>query len=259
MVRLPKYVTLLVSVAVVAATGWFVAGRLSSQWDEASDAVGRAAWGWAAVAVVLAGAGVVSVALGWRRVLAAMHFHVRAGRVVAWFFAGEIGKYVPGGVWPVVGRAELAVRGGVPRTAAYRSVAWSLGCVYAASTWLGPLAVALGGPRLRRWAAVTLWYLPSWLLIGSATWAVARALDAGAPWAGVVAVTSLSWLAGFVALPAPGGLGVREAAFTFLAADLLDPGVAAATAVTARLVFVTVDAAGAALALPLVGAREAAP
>ena len=56
----------------------------------------------------------------------------------------------------------------------------------------------------------------------------------------------LSWIVGFVLVPVPGGVGVREAAFV-AAAGSLDPGIAAATAVAARALFVVVDALGAAL------------
>jgi glycosyltransferase 2 family protein len=56
----------------------------------------------------------------------------------------------------------------------------------------------------------------------------------------------LSWIVGFVLVPVPGGVGVREAAFV-AAAGSLDPGIAAATAVAARALFVLVDALGAAL------------
>jgi uncharacterized membrane protein YbhN (UPF0104 family) len=49
---------------------------------------------------------------------------------------------------------------------------------------------------------------------------------------------------GFVLVPVPGGVGVREAAFV-AAAGSLDPGIAAATAVVARALFVVVDALGA--------------
>jgi len=47
-------------------------------------------------------------------------------------------------------------------------------------------------------------------------------------------------------VPVPGGVGVREAAFV-AAAGSLDPGIAAATALAARLLFVAVDAIGALL------------
>jgi uncharacterized membrane protein YbhN (UPF0104 family) len=87
-------------------------------------------------------------------------------------------------------------------------------------------------------------YVPAWLAIGGATWAVARSLD---PSAGVLEIGTaavLSWLVGFVLVPVPGGVGVREAAFV-AAAGSLDPGIAAAVAVAARAIFVTVDAVGA--------------
>jgi uncharacterized membrane protein YbhN (UPF0104 family) len=101
-------------------------------------------------------------------------------------------------------------------------------------------------------------YVPSWLAIGGATWAVARALD---PSAGVLEVGTaavLSWLVGFVLVPVPGGVGVREAAFV-AAAGSLDPGIAAAVAVGARAIFVVVDAAGALIGSVVMRAPTPAP
>jgi uncharacterized membrane protein YbhN (UPF0104 family) len=89
-------------------------------------------------------------------------------------------------------------------------------------------------------------YLPAWLAIGGATWAVARSLDPSAGLAEVGTAAVLSWLVGFVLVPVPGGVGVREAAFV-AAAGSLDPGIAAAVAVAARALFVVVDVAGAVL------------
>ena len=60
----------------------------------------------------------------------------------------------------------------------------------------------------------------------------------------VGAAAVLSWVVGFVLVPVPGGVGVREAAFV-AAAGSLDPGIAAAVAVAARAIFVIVDAVGA--------------
>jgi hypothetical protein len=92
--------------------------------------------------------------------------------------------------------------------------------------------------------ALVVRYVPAWLAIGGATWAVARSLDPSAGLLEVGTAATLSWLIGFVLVPVPGGVGVREAAFV-AAAGSLDPGIAAAVAVGARLIFVAVDAAGA--------------
>jgi len=71
-------------------------------------------------------------------------------------------------------------------------------------------------------------YVPVWLLVGTATWAVARALDPSAAWIDVAPAAVASWLVGFLAVPVPGGVGVREAAFVAFAGNLA-PGVAPAT------------------------------
>jgi hypothetical protein len=63
--------------------------------------------------------------------------------VIAWYYSGEIGKYVPGGVWPVVGRGELARRGGVPAGRAYSGVVLSLAALYLADLGLASLLVPL--------------------------------------------------------------------------------------------------------------------
>lgn len=224
---------------LAAVAGGFVAARLSSQWDDARDAMAQASPSWLLLAAGLAVVAMGSIALGWWRVLRALGVDVAPGRAVVWFFVGEIGKYVPGGVWPIVGRGELATRGGVPRPVAYRSVAASLACLYTASVWVGPL-VPLAVPRTRRWGAVAAGYLPTWVLVGLATWSVARALDPDAPLARTMVAASLSWLVGFLAVPVPGGVGVREAAFVAMAGGLA-PGVAAATAVLVRLLFIATD------------------
>ena len=75
---------------------------------------------------------------------------VARGRMLAWYFVGELGKYLPGGVWPVLGRGELARRGGVAPARAYASVALSLVTLYLAAMLVavGLLPFSLGG----RWS-----------------------------------------------------------------------------------------------------------
>jgi uncharacterized membrane protein YbhN (UPF0104 family) len=183
-----------------------------------------------------------------------------------WYFLGELGKYVPGGIWPVVGRGELARRGGVDRAVAYQSVVWSLAGWYGASVL--PVAALATHPKLQDAAAgaarsatrgklslTTLpWptavrlvasYLPTWLAIGAATAAVTHAYGAGPGWQAPLAAV-LAWVVGFLAVPVPAGAGVREA--VFVATSGLDHGLALTVAVTTRLAFIVVDLTGAALA-----------
>ena len=106
---------------------------------------------------------------------------------------------------------------------------------------IGPSAVA---------GAVVL-YAAAWLLIGSATWAVAEAIDDSVTWNGMVAAAIISWVAGFLAVPVPGGIGVREATFV-LAVPGLASGDALAVATVARVLFVLIDALGALVAARMI-------
>ncbi|HEY8545285.1 MAG TPA: lysylphosphatidylglycerol synthase domain-containing protein [Acidimicrobiales bacterium] len=292
---------LLAAVAVA-----FVVQRLASNWDDVTDALAGARPGWIAGAAVLAVAGMTAIAVPWRRALRAVGGDLDMGQVVARYYLGELGKYLPGGVWPVVGRGELARRAGVPRVAAYASVGLSLVALYLAAMLLavaGTPAI-LGGQRgedadrylwillllpvgvgvlhhgvldrlrrlgekvLRRQlvAEIPPWreslvlvacYLPSWLLVGTSTWAIARGLGQDVGWWDVAPAAVLSWIVGFLLVPVPGGVGVREAAFA-AAAGALDPGVAAAVAVVARVLFVAADGGGALVASAWL-ARHPAP
>lgn len=279
----------------------FVVRALVSEWSQVREALASASLVWLAAAMVLAACAMASIALYWRYALRLLGVECRPRRVVAWYFVGEVGKYLPGGVWSVLGRAELARRGGVPRSRAYASVALSLAGLYLAGMFVaaGFLPFALtGGGRLNPWMLFLLalpiglaalhhrvlerlavlarritgralplevpaWrhsivlvarYLPSWLLIGGATYAVSRSLTPDVSFSRVVFASVLSWVAGFLAVPVPAGAGVREA--VFLAASGLPAALAATAAVATRVLFIVVDATGAGLGAPVVGFRR---
>jgi glycosyltransferase 2 family protein len=294
-----------VGAALALLAGFFVVRTLSRDWDDVRSALEQAEVLGMVGAFLLAAAGMTAIAFPWRRALRLLGGDLGYPEVVARYYLGEIGKYLPGGVWPVVGRGELASRAGVARTPAYSSVALSLGALYLAAM----LVVLVGAPailagadpsgdrnrylwvlallplgllalhpkaleRLRGLAQKVLrrdvdspippWresltlvacYLPAWLLIGTATWAVARGLGQDVSWLDIAPAAVLSWVVGFVLVPVPGGVGVREAAFV-AAAGSLDPGVAAAVALVARVLFVLVDGGGALAAAAWLGHRR---
>jgi uncharacterized membrane protein YbhN (UPF0104 family) len=294
---LPTLVGAVVGIACVT----FVVMALTSQWSEVRDEVADASLGWLALGLLLAAGGMAWMAWCWRDVLDVLGHRPPRGRTVAWYFAGEIGKYVPGGVWTVVGRAELARRGGVPAGRSYSSVGLSLVALYLSDLVLAAVLVPLGlaglsgdsqtespvalalllilplgllalhpamlerarGLLVRftgrgadlpipTWGAtvgLVLRYLPAWVLIWLSTWCVARALLPDPSLLRVGIAATLSWAAGFVAVPVPAGAGVREA--VFVAAAGMPAGVAATVAVASRLLFLLVDVGGAVVTAPL--------
>jgi uncharacterized membrane protein YbhN (UPF0104 family) len=273
----------------------FVVDRMTSQWADVRDQVADASVGWIVAAVVCAAGGMTWIAGCWRRAMGLSGPPPGRRRTIAWYYAGEIGKYVPGGLWPVLGRGELARRGGVPRGRAYPSVGLSLVALYLAALGVAsvlvpldlaeqsespaalamlallPLGLLALHPRVLTWARDRLvrltgrgadivippWratiglvvsYVPAWLFIWAATWCVARALLPDPPVLRIGIATTLSWTAGFVAVPVPAGAGVREA--VFVAASGLPAGIGATIAIGSRLAFLVVDVAGLALTSP---------
>jgi uncharacterized membrane protein YbhN (UPF0104 family) len=97
------------------AGGVFVVRAIANQWSEVRSSLSDAEPAWLVLAVVCAALGMLAVALPWKRALRIVGIEAGLAACVTWYFVGEIGKYVPGGIWPVVGRAELARRGGHPR------------------------------------------------------------------------------------------------------------------------------------------------
>ncbi|MDQ3758199.1 MAG: hypothetical protein M3394_10165, partial [Actinomycetota bacterium] len=112
----------IVGLALALAGIGFVVARLASEWPAVADALGAANVAWLVVAVGAAAVGIAFVGALWGVVLRRLGADVRTGEAVRWFFVGEVAKYVPIGIAGVIGRAEVAVRGGVPRRVAYRSV-----------------------------------------------------------------------------------------------------------------------------------------
>lgn len=299
--RRAAQLTTVVGLLIAGVAFAFVGRKLAADWDEVTDAIGDASLGWAATGFALCALGMASIGWAWADVLGLLGVRVGRARVMGWYFVGELGKYLPGGVWPVLGRGEMARRGGAPRAPAYASVALSLVTLYLAAMLLavGLLPFALGGdgpggavavlallplglaalhprvlepvlgvvrrvtkrplelplPTWRESVVVVVRYLPTWAFIAGATTAIAHAIDPDAPLARVAFAALLSWIAGFVAVPAPGGAGVREAVFT--AASGLSPELGAAVAVIARVFFVVVDGGGAALSALLLRRVEA--
>lgn len=90
--------------------------------------------------------------------------------------------------------------------------------------------------------------LLAWLAYGTALWALARGVlpDTGLPWRLATGVFAASYLAGFLAPFAPGGIGVREGLLVALLQGTTGYGPALALAGASRLAF-TVNEVGAAL------------
>lgn len=73
-----------------------------------------------------------------------------------------------------------------------------------------------------------------WLLAGTSFWLFLSAITETQPWLVATAAIAAAWAAGNLALPVPGGIGVREAGLVVMLAPVLGPETAALVAVAHR-------------------------
>ena len=298
--RLVNLAGVVIGVAGVA----FVGVRIWRDREAIGDAFQSVTPVWLVVGLVSGWLAMGLIGVAWLWIMRSGGDDVDRRRGMAWFFAGQLGKYVPGGIWPIVGQAELAHRGGVARRAAYSSTAWSMIGTFVGAAVVGAftglavdgttrwISAAIGagvalaavlvatpvtrgsGERLaarvtRRtvrlpaspWlGALVGRHLPVWVCFaGMNVFAVAAlGVDLDLRLAvQLIAATCLSWMAGFVIIGLPGGLGVRETVFVSIATAPLGSAVALSAAVVSRVLSIVVDLSAAAISTAV--ARRARP
>ncbi|WP_051267151.1 lysylphosphatidylglycerol synthase transmembrane domain-containing protein [Nakamurella lactea] len=86
----------------------------ASRWDEISLQLSRADWRWLAAAAVFAGIGLSASAFTLRSLLEMTSRHRLAPAAAArLFFVSQLGKYLPGSVWPVVVVTQMGRKHGI--------------------------------------------------------------------------------------------------------------------------------------------------
>ena len=219
--RMTRVIGILIAVAGLV----FVVRELVRNWDEIASTTSGADPAILVAGVVTGLASMALIGLGWRRCLSLLGVRPSMMRVFYGYFVGQLGKYVPGGIWPIVGRAEMARRDGVSASIAYGSTALSMGITYLAAILTVAGAFLTGGASdggLEWWPVLLL--LPIGFLALHPVvvrWALAllsrfrkRELEVLVPsWA-----TSVSLLIQHV----PSWFGISTA--TWLVASTLSPG-----------------------------------
>ena len=241
----------------------FVALRARSLWHGSHVELRNVDWPSLVGSFVLAALGTAAGGLIWLNILEGLGVKPRL-RWTGLFFQAQLGKYIPGSVWQYAGRAAVARANGIP----VRPVGKSLAIEFAAAAlaagamaesllgwwgflFIGGVAVFLfAGERLTQSRPpisvsfrATLVYMPAWLLLGASFWLCARGLlavpaDDIPVYFGAFAV---AWLAGLLAIYAPGGLGVREGVLVALLSSRIGAADALLVAAASRLVLILVD------------------
>jgi glycosyltransferase 2 family protein len=275
----------LAQAAVGLAILWFAGRSLLRNWHElgSQPLEWRVSPGLLVLAVAVVWVMYAMLIASWRIMLTAWGERLDGWTAARIWTVSNLGKYLPGKVWAIAGMALMARQEGVSPAAATGSAvilqAVSIGTGAAVAGLTGAAALE----RARPGAMVGLWVLRfalpaaarvtpplpailygaganvlAWVGYGFALWLLTRGLlpDAGLGIRGAIAVFTASYLAGFLALIAPGGLGVREGLFILMLQGTIGLGAATALALASR-VLLTVTELGAAVPFLLAPRRNA--
>jgi uncharacterized membrane protein YbhN (UPF0104 family) len=266
---------------------------LREQWPAILEAIAALPWWRLLAAQVLVVAGLLLTAGIWRAVVRGYGHDLPDRPARSIFFVGQLGKYIPGGVWSLGAQAAMATRYAVPPrvTVAVGLVFLGLHVITAAPVgvlvlpdldaplWavlaLGAALLALAASpvvdRAGTWAAgaplrlglrtrlrILLVMLVVWAAYGVASTLLVPPPGGGAGTALLVTgAVAAAYLVGVLVVIAPAGVGAREATLGFLLAPTLGVPAAAAVALLSRLVHTVGDLALAGTAWWL--ARESRP
>lgn len=99
-----------------------VARELWAQWGALRTQEITFSVGWGAVALAGLGVFMTSTSDAWRRLLLGMGHRISSREAFYAMFLSNLGKYIPGGVWSMVGRAGLAQMMGVSAASTFLSI-----------------------------------------------------------------------------------------------------------------------------------------
>lgn len=104
----------------------FLVWAIASRWEQVVEAVQELSPLGVAGAAALIIAGLYVNMLSWRAVVAALGVRLTASEAATVFFTAQLGKYLPGGVWPIVASARLGRAFGLSGTQSVGSMTVAL-------------------------------------------------------------------------------------------------------------------------------------
>jgi glycosyltransferase 2 family protein len=147
--------------AVVGVIVW----QVSRQWDAVYAAAVAIGPGGIAGSLVVTLVGLGATGVAWRALLAGLGAALAPGAAAGIFFVAQLGKYLPGSVWPYVAQARIGRTHGVPasRSAAAGVLFVFLHCATGAIVAAVVLPLA-GDETIRERFAWLPWLIPAFLI-----------------------------------------------------------------------------------------------
>ena len=159
--RRARVLTIVKWAAAVVALA-FLVWSIAKQWDEIVHDFARLDVATVTVGVVFTIVALVANMLSWRAMMAASGYRVRLAAASSIFFVGQLGKYIPGGVWSIAAQAELGRAHGLQRTGSAVAALASMLVSMVTAAIVGIVAVLLASST----GFATFWWLIPVIIIG---------------------------------------------------------------------------------------------
>src|SRR5215218_1013392 len=143
------------------ALGW----ALASQWGAVRPLLGQLSVPSLAAALAAVAAGILATFLCWRAVLAGLGGRLPVAPGARVFFLGQLGKYLPGSLWPIMAQMELGRDHQVPE----RASGAAAGVFLLVVVGTGLAVAAVTAPLLGSDALHAYWWLLAVLPLAVAT------------------------------------------------------------------------------------------
>ncbi len=268
--RVPGWIRTIIGVLILAVVVCFFARRAGQTMDMVREAWQPVSWLYLISSYLLLLVCFFMMALMWYGVLRTMGGRLSLSAALRFYGITLLPRYIPGMIWGYAGRTVLCEKEGVARTIAAGSAVAEIALIVATGlsialmkpfgpSWLGvvimpPLILLLGSLATRlqswrhgtslvrqaaKWYGLALAYLAFWSLYGSSSWLVAMSV---APEAArshpleIILSSVIAWLAGFLAVFVPSGLGVREGVFSLTLTPIMGPAAGMFIPLLARLI-----------------------
>jgi uncharacterized membrane protein YbhN (UPF0104 family) len=147
----------LLRLVVLAAFGAVLLVVLARRWHEVRPLLHQLSVAGVALAALAVFSGISTTFLCWRAVLTDLGSPLPLGGGMRVFFLGQLGKYLPGSLWPLLAQMELGRDYKVPRRSSGAAVAIFLLLILGTGLLVAAIALPLlGGDALRRYWWVLL-------------------------------------------------------------------------------------------------------
>lgn len=170
--------------------------------------------------------GTTFFAVPWCREYKTKDHEINIVEYLKFYFQGQLGKYIPGSIWSVVGRIGLASNDEIPVkesskiTTKHLIKLWGscliIGSIFYLQNILFTIFLAILFIYFIKDNVYVLFYLLGWFSICLAYIYISNVVISGNySLIKIISSTLLSWLGGFLFLPSPSGIGVREYLFSY--------------------------------------------